>query len=124
MTSEAAFIPPMHPAVQQPACRHCGQQLPARAHFCTACGTSVHPVSLPWLSKLEARLAPASKVLTTVGMLSMVVWLAVMASPFYVPGEHPAFGLLLTLACALGGVALPLGLRLRAAGRAEREAMR
>ena len=84
----------------------------------------MHPVSLPWLSKLEARLAPASKVLTTVGMLSMVVWLAVMASPFYVPGEHPAFGLLLTLACALGGVALPLGLRLRAAGRAEREAMR
>jgi hypothetical protein len=124
MTSGAAFIPPMQPPVQQPACRHCGQQLPARARFCTACGTPVHPVFLPWLSKLEAKLAPASKVLTTVGILSMVVWLVVMASPFYVPGEHPEFGVLLTLACALGGVALPLGLRLREAGRAKREAMR
>lgn len=67
---------------------------------------------------------PASKVFTSVGILSLIVWPAVMASPLYVPGEHPEFGLLVTLACALGGLALPLGLRLRETRQAEREATR
>lgn len=123
MTNRVASIA-TQPASRQPVCRRCGQHLPARAHFCTACGSPLQPVSLPWLSMIEARLAPASKAFTAVGILSLIVWPAVIASPFYVPGEHPEFGLLLTLACALGGAALPLGLRLREAGRAEREATR
>ncbi|MBY0278789.1 zinc ribbon domain-containing protein [Candidatus Binatia bacterium] len=123
MTNRATSIA-MHPTVQHPVCRRCGQQVPARAHFCTACGTPLEPVSSPWLSKLEARLVPASKVFTSVGILSLIVWPAVMASPLYVPGEHPEFGLLVTLACALGGLALPLGLRLRETTQAEREATR
>lgn len=77
-----------------------------------------------WVPRLEARLASASKVFTSVGTLSLILWPAVMASPFYVPGEHREFGLLLTFACALGGLALPLGLRLEEAGRAKRGMVR
>lgn len=123
MTNRSTSIA-MHPALQSLTCRRCGQQLPARAHFCTECGTSLQPTSVESLAKLEARFAPGSKIFTTVGALSLIVWPAVMVSPWYVPGEHPEFGLLLTLACLVGGLALPLGLRLREAERAERGATR
>jgi len=123
MTKRSASLA-MNLSVQQPMCRRCGQHLPVRARFCTGCGTRVQPTYVAWLPKLEAHFAPASKVFTSVGVLSLIVWPAVMASPFYVPGEHREFGLLLTFACALGGLALPLGLRLKMGGRVEREATR